>query len=142
MSARAALLLALPLACGCVSVTWEYIDTDSPPEPGVISVLQPGEADLTAHVDFAELGCTAVKNGLRVHGPICQAKFLNALGLRERCARLMEKASEKNRELIASGAKRLADAAQMGEHFKVMALTGEGLTPPPFAECLEPEVSA
>lgn len=96
----------------------------------------PGEADLTAHVDFAELGVTAAKNNLQVHGPIRQAKFLNALGLRERCARLMEKAPDKDKELIASGAKRLADAAQMGELFKVMALTSEGLTPPPFAECL------
>ncbi len=103
-------------------------------------LAMPGEADLTAHVDFAELGGTAVKNGLQVHGPIPQADFLNALGLRERCARLMEKAPEKDRELIASGAKRLADRAQMGEHFKVMALTSEGLTPPPFAECLEPEI--
>jgi len=94
----------------------------------------PGEADLTAHVDFAELGDTAAKNNLRVHGPIPQADYLNALGLRERRERLMEKASEKDRELIASGAKRLADREQMGEHFKGMALTSEGLTPAPFAD--------
>ncbi|TDJ69774.1 MAG: hypothetical protein E2O39_11095 [Planctomycetota bacterium] len=47
MSARAALLLALPLAAGCVSVTWEYIVTNSRPEPGTLAILRPGEADLT-----------------------------------------------------------------------------------------------
>lgn len=47
MNPRAALLLALPLLGGCLSVTWEYIDTDSRPEPGTISALRPGEADLT-----------------------------------------------------------------------------------------------
>ena len=93
----------------------------------------PGYADLTAHVDFGRLGEVAGKNALEVHGPVSQAEFLGALGLKERCERLMETAQDKDREQIASGALRVADPAQMGSLFKVMALTSGGLTPPAFA---------
>lgn len=51
MRGRAALLLALPLAGGCLSATWETIDTGSRPVPGTISVLRPGEADLAQCLD-------------------------------------------------------------------------------------------
>ncbi len=99
----------------------------------------PGEADLTAHVDFGRLGDIAARNSLEVHGPIPQAEFLGALGLKERCARLMETAADDDRKLVASGALRLTDPAQMGGLFKVMALTSKGLTPPPFASFAKPE---
>lgn len=96
-------------------------------------LAMPGNADLTTHVDFGRLGEIAGDNALQVHGPISQAEFLNALGLAERCERLMETGQGNDRELVASGALRLADPAQMGDLFKVMALTSRGLTPPPFA---------
>ena len=99
---------------------------------------EPGAADLTAHVDFGRLGEFATIKALQVHGPISQGEFLGALGLKERCARLMQSAGDKNRELIASGALRLADPAQMGDLFKVMALTSKDLTPPPFASFANP----
>jgi SAM-dependent MidA family methyltransferase len=103
---------------------------------------RPGEADLTAHVDFGQLGVTARENGLAVHGPLSQGEFLLALGLKERCDRLMADADDAAREIISSGAQRLADPALMGELFKVMALTSKNLTPPPFtgAPEAEPEV--
>ena len=40
----------------------------------------PGEADLTAHVDFGRLATLAENAGLAVHGPITQGQFLRALG--------------------------------------------------------------
>jgi NADH dehydrogenase [ubiquinone] 1 alpha subcomplex assembly factor 7 len=41
----------------------------------------PGEADLTAHVDFARVAELAENAGLAVHGPLSQAQFLRALGI-------------------------------------------------------------
>lgn len=92
----------------------------------------PGTADLTAHVDFGAICETAQQNGLQVHGPVTQAAFLLSLGLKERCEKLLENARADQRELIASGAERLVDPAQMGELFKVMALSSKGLRLVPF----------
>ncbi len=102
-------------------------------------LTRPGETDLTAHVDFAQLGHDARENGLQVHGPLPQGGFLLALGLEERWDRLMGDADNETAETISSGARRLVDPAQMGELFKVMALTSEHLTPPPFAGDQAPE---
>ena len=41
----------------------------------------PGEADLTAHVDFAALGRALAGAGAGVQGPVTQAAFLNTLGI-------------------------------------------------------------
>ncbi|MDA7946967.1 MAG: class I SAM-dependent methyltransferase [Hyphomicrobiaceae bacterium] len=92
----------------------------------------PGEADLTAHVDFGELGKIAVRCGLRAYGPIAQGHFLLGLGLKERCEKLMSNADPSIRNNIASGAQRLADPAQMGELFKVMAVGSSSTVPPAF----------
>ena len=40
----------------------------------------PGEADLTAHVDFEALAQVARAEGATVHGPVTQGEFLIALG--------------------------------------------------------------
>ena len=100
---------------------------------------QPGAGDLTAHVDFGQLGDAALRDGLLVHGPVSQGAFLMALGLNERCTRLAENTGAEARNLIESGARRLVDQAQMGELFKVMALSSEGLAPPPFSATPAPE---
>ncbi len=107
---------------------------------GFVDPLEkPGEADLTAHVDFAQLGDSARRHGLQVHGSLPQGEFLLALGLKERCERLIADTDNDTREKISSGAMRLADPAQMGDLFKVMALTSNGLTPPPFTSTLASE---
>jgi hypothetical protein len=43
---RTALLLLLVTLAGCVSARWEYVDTDSRPDPETITGLRPGEANL------------------------------------------------------------------------------------------------
>ena len=91
----------------------------------------PGKTDLTAHVDFAALKHEAEALGLRAYGPMSQGEFLLKLGLSERRDRLLETARPEQRELIASGASRLVDRSQMGILFKVLALTSDGLAPPP-----------
>jgi len=94
-------------------------------------LTSPGETDLTAHVDFAALKLGSEGLGLRAYGPMPQGEFLLRLGLSERRDRLLEAARPEQRELIASGAARLADPSQMGVLFKVLALASDGLAPPP-----------
>jgi NADH dehydrogenase [ubiquinone] 1 alpha subcomplex assembly factor 7 len=90
-----------------------------------------GEADLTAHVDFAALRETASKLGLAAYGPMPQGEFLLKLGLEARCERLARNANPDQKEAILSGVARLADPRQMGVLFKVLALQSSGLAPPP-----------
>ena len=48
----------------------------------------PGEADLSAHVDFAAVAEAARAAGAAVHGPVPQGRFLAALGAEARLATL------------------------------------------------------
>jgi NADH dehydrogenase [ubiquinone] 1 alpha subcomplex assembly factor 7 len=82
-----------------------------------------GEADLTAHVDFAMLAQAAVEAGGAVHGPVTQAEFLTALGVRERAAMLQHQASPDQKDAIQTALARLVGEDQMGSLFKVLALT-------------------
>jgi SAM-dependent MidA family methyltransferase len=93
----------------------------------------PGEADLTAHVDFATLKEAAEAEGLVVHGPVTQGAFLKALGIEAR-AEALAKASPDRAEALALDRDRLVDPEQMGDLFKVIALTAPGWpTPAGFA---------
>jgi SAM-dependent MidA family methyltransferase len=90
----------------------------------------PGQADVTAHVDFQALVRAAGDIGARVHGPVPQGDFLKRLGIETRAVSLMAKASHEVSEDIASGLKRLIDSGRggMGSMFKVMAVSEPNLT--------------
>ena len=79
-----------------------------------------GAADLTAHVDFAELAGVGRNAGVLVQGPITQGAFLTALGLYARTERLARGQPEQAQALLAT-ARRLAEPAAMGTLFKVLA---------------------
>jgi SAM-dependent MidA family methyltransferase len=96
------------------------------------ALAAPGEADLTAHVDFAALARAARAEGAAAHGPMPQGEFLMALGLAERAERLGAKADAAGRESLAAAVDRLAGADAMGTLFKALALTRPGVAPPPF----------
>lgn len=85
---------------------------------------EPGEADLTAHVDFAAMAQAARLGGARVDGPIEQGAFLLALGLETRARRLMAGQAPEKAKTIADQALRLAGSGeeQMGSLFKVLGL--------------------
>jgi SAM-dependent MidA family methyltransferase len=85
----------------------------------------PGEADLTAHVDFATLKEAAEAEGLIVHGPVTQGAFLEALGIGARAEALAKASPERAGQLEIDRA-RLTDSEQMGELFKVIALSAPG----------------
>jgi len=97
----------------------------------VSPLKSPGSADLTAHVDFAQLAATAEAEGLAAWGPVTQRMYLLTLGLAERCQALLAGASQQEAELIVSGAGRLVNSDQMGHLFKVLALASPGLPAPP-----------
>jgi NADH dehydrogenase [ubiquinone] 1 alpha subcomplex assembly factor 7 len=90
----------------------------------------PGEADLSAHVDFAVFAEAAAAAGAAVHGPVPQRVFLRALGAEARLAALARRATAAQRADLESGLARLIDPAQMGNLFKVLALTSPGLPAP------------
>jgi NADH dehydrogenase [ubiquinone] 1 alpha subcomplex assembly factor 7 len=93
-------------------------------------LTDPGEADLTAHVDFAAFADAAVAAGARAWGPVPQGAFLTALGIAERAAALMARAKPAQIASIESGGRRLLDPAEMGTLFKVLALAEPRLAAP------------
>ena len=85
----------------------------------------PGEADLTAHVDFAQMAQVAGANGARHLGTAGQGAWLRALGIDARAAALIRAAPDRAAE-IATARDRLVGAEQMGDLFKVMGLAAPG----------------
>jgi SAM-dependent MidA family methyltransferase len=93
----------------------------------------PGEADLTAHVDFSALSEAARRHGLAAH-LTGQGDFLLAIGLLERAGRLGAGADAATRERLGGEVERLAGPAGMGTLFKVLAVAPEGIALPGFAQ--------
>ncbi|MGM0585936.1 MAG: class I SAM-dependent methyltransferase [Pseudomonadota bacterium] len=112
----------------------------------------PGEADLTAHVDFAALARAAAEGGAQVWPAVTQGLFLERLGVTERARALARAASGPGAaspppapattgpdaapsadpvEAIIAAHRRLTHPEEMGELFKVFALTGPGQPRPP-----------
>lgn len=91
----------------------------------------PGEADLTAHVNFEILKTAATEKGLKAYGPAMQGMFLMAIGLGARAQVLAGQGDEAFQASILSDLKRLTATDQMGTLFKVLALQPHDLPPPP-----------
>jgi NADH dehydrogenase [ubiquinone] 1 alpha subcomplex assembly factor 7 len=87
----------------------------------VDAFAQPGEADLTAHVDFATLANVALSRGCRWLGTTGQGAWLRALGIEAR-AQSLAQASPEHVGAIAEAMARLVEDDQMGTLFKVMGL--------------------
>ncbi len=94
----------------------------------------PGAADLTAHVDFQALAAAAHEAGARAHGPVSQGRFLDQLGIGARADRLKIRATEAQVKDIDGALHRLTAQDQMGQLFKVMAVTKPDSPPPPGLE--------
>jgi SAM-dependent MidA family methyltransferase len=90
---------------------------------------EPGESDLTVHVDFEALGAAAAQAGVRVLGPVAQGDWLKALGIDARAAALRRAAPERAAEIEAAR-DRLVLSEQMGRLFKAMALAAPGWPDP------------
>ena len=82
----------------------------------------PGLCDLTAHVDFSAIALSAQSAGLDVAGYTSQAQFLINCGI----TGLLERTRPNQARAylpIANQAQRLLSPAEMGELFKVLALS-------------------
>ncbi len=91
----------------------------------------PGEADLTAHVDFAALTEAAAAQGAVVYGPVGQGAFLESLGISARAEALAAAAHSEQVEAIRVGRHRLVAAEAMGRLFKALAIADPDLESPP-----------
>ena len=81
----------------------------------------PGEQDLTAHVDFEALGRAALDLGATATGVVTQGDWLRRLGIEARADGLAKTNPDKADE-IRSAVNRLTAKDQMGELFKVIAI--------------------
>jgi NADH dehydrogenase [ubiquinone] 1 alpha subcomplex assembly factor 7 len=90
------------------------------------SVLRdPGEVDLTAHVDFATLMGIARDGGLMVPELVTQGEFLLRMGAEMRLQALLKAAAPAQRDLLITGLQRLISPQAMGNLFKVMAVCAD-----------------
>jgi NADH dehydrogenase [ubiquinone] 1 alpha subcomplex assembly factor 7 len=94
------------------------------------TLTDPGDADLTAHVDFATLATVAAEAGARTHGPVAQGAFLQSLGIAERAERLLHGAAPGQAADIGIAVRRLLDPKEMGTLFKALCITAPGLPQP------------
>ena len=92
----------------------------------------PGDADISAHVDFGALAAVATGAGLTAQPLATQGDFLRRLGIVER-AEMLSAANPDEAGNIAAALDRLTGPGQMGELFKVFCAASPGLVPPGFS---------
>ena len=93
----------------------------------------PGGVDLTVHADFPSVRSAAERVGASTGPILTQAEFLARLGIVSRAEALVA-ARPEAAEQTARQFKRLTDADQMGELFKVLCIHQTGLVPPAFGD--------
>jgi len=99
---------------------------------------QPGECDLTAHVDFERLAEAARETGARAWYPVEQGAFLERLGIRVRADMLKKSAGVRDAGEIETALQRLIARDQMGSLFKTFSVTRpDSPTPPGFDPAIE-----
>ncbi len=87
------------------------------------SVLDnPGQADLTAHVNFKNLQIIAAQAGATVTNIIDQGVFLHQLGIVTRAERLLKTADPSQQKDIHAALNRLLSQDEMGALFKVLCV--------------------
>ncbi|RMH48371.1 MAG: class I SAM-dependent methyltransferase [Alphaproteobacteria bacterium] len=91
----------------------------------------PGQADLTAHVDFEAVSRAIAAAGARPTAVVPQGQLLAALGIGPRAAQLARGKSPAEADAIADALERLTDAREMGTLFKAVAAVPRGAPVPP-----------
>jgi SAM-dependent MidA family methyltransferase len=84
-------------------------------------LAEPGEQDLTAHVDFEALAAAAREGGAHVTPLLTQGEWLIRLGIEAR-AQALSRANPERAAGIETALNRLTAPDQMGHLFKVVAL--------------------
>ncbi len=96
---------------------------------GVDPLAEPGEADLTAHVDFEAVARAAAP--ARASGPVPQGAFLLRLGLAQRARALARGLAGPALDSHRAACRRLTHPDEMGTLFKVMGLAPASAPPLP-----------
>ena len=91
----------------------------------------PGQADLTAHVDFEALALTTKTAGCAYSRVTPQGVFLERLGITARAQTLAAPLSGPALDSLIAGHQRLTHPQEMGTLFKVLGLFPKQATPPP-----------
>lgn len=133
----AALLIDYGHDKGGIGDTLQAVRKHAPVNP----LTHCGEADLTAHVDFAATAQAARRTGAATHGPVTQGALLASLGIEARANALLARADERQADAILAAATRLTDMRPtgMGALFKALAIADPALPLlPGFATRHEP----
>jgi NADH dehydrogenase [ubiquinone] 1 alpha subcomplex assembly factor 7 len=125
-----ALLVDYGHSASALGDTFQAVQRHRPVAP----LAEPGEADLTAHVDFAALAAAAREEGAQTFGPVTQGALLESLGIRAR-AQALKSAAPKQAAGIDAALDRLVDAEHMGNLFKALALAAPDTPPLPGFPC-------
>ncbi len=92
-------------------------------------LADPGESDLSAHVDFPALADAARRGGARPSGPLGQGAFLFDLGITARAEALTRNRLASSPVAVALD--RLVAPDKMGTLFKALAITPVAAPKPP-----------
>ncbi|MBO6789757.1 MAG: SAM-dependent methyltransferase [Dinoroseobacter sp.] len=92
-------------------------------------LVNPGEADLTAHVDFAAISKAVELKGAQPSGPVPQGVFLETLGITQRAQALAKRMSGATLETHVQAHRRLTHPKEMGSLFKVLGITPSNAPP-------------
>lgn len=109
--------------------TFQALRRHTPEDP----LAHPGEADLTAHVDFAPLAQAARAAGARVSNMVTQGEWLMRLGIAARAERLAQAGDQG----AMAALHRLTQPTEMGHLFKALALWAPDAPVPPGFEPLD-----
>ena len=90
-------------------------------------LAHPGQADLTAHVDFAPLAAAAIRAGAVASRPVPQGDWLRAMGIEARAQRLQAAGDQG----AMAALHRLTHADEMGHLFKMLAIWPADAAPVP-----------
>jgi SAM-dependent MidA family methyltransferase len=125
----AALFIDYGHACPALGDTLQAVFAHRYDDP----LRAPGEADLSAQVDFAEVAEVMRGRGVACDGPVSQAHFLAALGIVERTSRLMA-ANPLQAAVIEAAVARLLAASGMGTCFCALGVRSKSVAPLPGFE--------
>ncbi len=107
--------------------TLQALQAHAPVDP----LLDPGSADLTAHVDFEPLCSVAQGAGCAFSKLTPQGVFLERLGITDRARALAASLQGDALENLIAAHRRLTHPEEMGNLFKVLGITPAHIAPPP-----------
>ncbi len=89
--------------------------------------FEPGEIDITAHVDFEALMRVAENEVLNIYGPVTQKRFLEQLGIAERAKKLQAHARPDQSQDIETALTRLIVENHMGDLFQALGFSAPNI---------------